>query len=384
MNISAPPVLPPATKPRLPFPRSIARLNRWRGKLVLAALIIGLAVIIVWQYGRLSHVTETDARVMADMVTMSSRIDGWIAERPVTDGQKVAAGQTVVVIDQREAALQRDELRAKGESIRLQQARTQTQLRIAETTVPSAIAAAEARRTAIQADLASARSERERAGQDYQRADALLGEQFVSRQTWDLRRSQLRQAEEKERSVAAQMAAADTAIADAKANLGQLDLLRQQLEGLSHDADQVAAQLHQKEIDLADRVVRSPLDAVIDQKFVEPGEYVIPGQRLVILHDPNAVWVEANVKETKLSDLKPGQPVEISVDAFPSRRFEGSIERIGHATTSQFALLPSPNPSGNFTKISQRVPVRIAVQQPPDAPLRPGMMVEVDIDTGHH
>ncbi|PKU26676.1 HlyD family secretion protein [Telmatospirillum siberiense] len=370
--------------PRFRATRSLLLLKRWKGKLLFALLAIGLTVVTVWQYGRLAHITETDARVMADMVTMSSRIDGWIASRPVTDGQKVAAGQTLVVIDQREASLQIDELRAKGESIRLQQARTQTQLRIAETTAPSAVAAAEARRDGSRADLAAARSERERASQDYQRADALLGEQFVSRQTWDLRRSQLRQAEEKERSAAAQMAATETAVADAKANLGQIELLRQQLEGLTHDAEQVAAQLHQKEIDLADRVLRSPADAVIDQKFVEPGEYVIPGQRLVILHDPDAVWVEANVKETKLSDLKPGQPVEISVDAFPSRRFAGTIERIGHATTSQFALLPSPNPSGNFTKITQRVPVRIAVQQPPDAPLRPGMMVEVDIDTGHH
>jgi membrane fusion protein (multidrug efflux system) len=374
----------PVTGSRFTALHRIAMLHR-RRKTLAAILLAGLAVAgLAWQYERLSHVTETDARVMADMVTMSSRIDGWIAERPVTDGQRVSAGQTLVIVDQRQAVLQRDELRAKADSIRLQKERTLTQLRIAETTAPDAIRAAQARRSANLASLNSAQSEENRARRDFQRADALLGEQFVSRQNWDLRQSQLRQAEENARGANAQMIETDTAIADAKANLAQIVLLRQQEESLSHDAEQVEAQIHQKDIDIADRIVRAPVNGVIDQKFVEPGEYVIPGQRLVILHDPQAVWVEANVKETKLSDLKPGQPVDISVDAYPSRQFTGTIERIGNAATSQFALLPSPNPSGNFTKITQRVKVRIAVDQPPDAPLRPGMMVEVDIDTAHH
>ena len=100
----------------------------------------------------------------------------------------------------------------------------------------------------------------------------------------------------------------------------------------------------------------------------------------MLLHDPKAVWVEVLLKETKLDGLKPGQSVSVSVDAYPDRPFHGSIERIGTAATSQFALMPSPNPSGNFTKINQRVPVRNKVDQPEDNPLRPGMMVEVDID----
>ena len=127
--------------------------------------------------------------------------------------------------------------------------------------------------------------------------------------------------------------------------------------------------------------MRSPIDGIVDDKFVQPGEYVAPGQRLLLIHDPKAVWISANVKETKLTDLRPGQPVTISVDAYPDQRITGRIERIGNAATSEFALLPSPNPSGNFTKIAQRVPIRIAVVQPPGNPLRPGMMVEVDVDT---
>jgi len=90
------------------------------------------------------------------------------------------------------------------------------------------------------------------------------------------------------------------------------------------------------------------------------------------------------LKETKLTDVRVGQPVEISVDAYPDRRFTGTVERVGHVATNQFALLPNPNPSGNFTKITQRVPVRVKVDQPDDNSLRPGMMVEVDIDVSRH
>jgi len=104
----------------------------------------------------------------------------------------------------------------------------------------------------------------------------------------------------------------------------------------------------------------------------------------VLLHDPKSVWIEVLLKETKLTDVRVGQPVEISVDAYPGRRFAGTVERVGNVATNQFALLPNPNPSGNFTKIAQRVPVRVKVDQPDDNSLRPGMMVEVDIDVSRH
>ena len=300
--------------------------------------------------------------------------------RPVTDGEKIRSGEPLVVIDQREAALRLAELRAKLKSVRLQEKRAATQLHMTETTGPDAVAAAKARREAVEANQRSAASRLDEAQRDFERADAVVG-RIVSRELWDQRQTQLRQAEENERSATAELAAADAALADAQAKLGDIDALRAEVDSLAQDAVQIEAQIRQKEIDLDDRELRSPIDGVVDEKFVQPGEYVIPGQRLFIVHDPKAVWIDADIKETKLTRLKPGQPVEISVDAYPDRRFAGRIERIGAAATSEFALLPSPNPSGNFTKITQRVPVRIAVQQPDDDPLRPGMMVEVDIDT---
>ena len=112
---------------------------------------------------------------------------------------------------------------------------------------------------------------------------------------------------------------------------------------------------------------------------MDTGEYISPGQRLSLTHDPHSIWIEANIKETEIRKLKIGQIVDVGVDAYPDNSFAGRVITIGNTTTAEFALLPSPNPSGNFTKITQRLPVRIAIDQE-EGLLRPGMMVEVNID----
>ena len=152
-----------------------------------------------------------------------------------------------------------------------------------------------------------------------------------------------------------------------------------QIDALEFQASNLEAQLAQQVVDVEDRTIRSPVPAVIDRTFTLPGEYVASGQRILMLHNAGEVWVEANIKETQVGQLKLGQNVLISVDAYPSERFIGKVGRIGNATTARFALLPTPNPSGNFTKITQRVPVKIDFVEMPK-PLSPGMMVEVEID----
>jgi membrane fusion protein (multidrug efflux system) len=99
----------------------------------------------------------------------------------------------------------------------------------------------------------------------------------------------------------------------------------------------------------------------------------------MLVHNPAAVWVEANIKETDIRHLSPGMTVDVAIDAYPDQTFSGTVERIGEAATSEFALLPNPNPSGNFTKVTQRLPVRIALK-PSAIPLRPGMMAVVNIE----
>ena len=109
------------------------------------------------------------------------------------------------------------------------------------------------------------------------------------------------------------------------------------------------------------------------------GEYVVPGQRLALMHNPAKVWVAANIKETEVRHLKEGNIVAISVDAYSGKDFHGEITRIGDTATSQFSLLPSTNSSGSFTKVTQRIQVEISIEQGKEW-LRPGMMVEVAIE----
>ena len=125
--------------------------------------------------------------------------------------------------------------------------------------------------------------------------------------------------------------------------------------------------------------LRVGFDALVARTFVEAGEYLSEGTRIALVHDPLAVWVEANVKETELHRFAPGNTVSLTVDALPGERFEGTVAWVGSSATSQFALLPNPNPSGNFTKVTQRVPVRIDFRSPPPG-LRPGTMVVAKID----
>lgn len=347
--------------------------------LLLSVTACSLAILLVVIH-RQRHITENDARVMADMVTISSRVDGWVAQRDVTDGDRIESGSQLVVVDPREAAMQVEELAARGEALRLEHERVSTLLQVSLGATQGAIDAARARCNNVEASLRASQAELDLARVEFTRGQSLITANAIARRTWDQNRTTLHQAEEKFHQNKALLAEAQAALAQALAHQGDPLALKSQLAQLEQQRAGVQAQLRQKQIALDDHVVRSPISGVVDQKFVEPGEYVIPGQRLVLLHDPKAVWVEVLLKETKLDGLKPGQSVSVSVDAYPDRSFQGRIERIGTAATSQFALMPSPNPSGNFTKINQRVPVRIKVDQPDDNPLRPGMMVEVDID----
>jgi len=188
------------------------------------------------------------------------------------------------------------------------------------------------------------------------------------------------QARENHRKALAEIAAVRGTLSAASGSRRELQVMSRQIAVLARQADEIRAEIRRRDADIADRIVVSPGDGRVVMTFVHKGEYVSSGQRILMFHDPNDIWVQANVKETDVAQLKPGMKAQITVDAYPGRVFEGEVYRIGRAATSKFALLPDPNPSGNFTKITQRLPVRIQLLQK-DPVLRPGMMVEVHIAT---
>ena len=330
---------------------------------------------------RTLYLHEEDARIRADMVTVASRVSGWIVRRPVEEGQAVEPGTVLVALDQRDAALALTELKAQLDAVVADKARLGADTDLARAQTDTRLQSARAELDSAAVTVSSLDPQLKLAQSEFARTRRLYEQKMASQAARDQSEAQLQRIEREHRIARANLQSAQAKVKQAAAERAQLEVLAAQQRVLEQREAELGAKLARQRLDLDDRIVRSPSRGVIDRTFVEPGEYVGPGQRLLLMHDPASVWVEANVKETQLRRLAVGQKVGVHVDAFPDRDLEGRVERIGQSATSSFALLPTPNPSGNFTKVTQRVPVRIAVEQR-EARLRPGMMVEVRIATG--
>jgi len=328
-----------------------------------------------------THVYVDDARVAADMVAISSRVPGWVREVSVIAGDRVREGTVLIRIDTRESLLAQAELGARLASLQSRRAELEARVAQVDALTSSQIAAQRARLEAARAALPSAEAEVTLAEAEYRRAQELVSTGSGTRQRQDQTRAGLDMARQKVLGATAEIRNVEAQLAAAVAAREELNVLRRQLDAIGPQEREVTAQRDRAALDLADRTIRMPFDGSVDRVFVDAGEYVAPGQRILLLHEPAAVRVEANVKETQLRFFRPGTAVKVSVDAWPGQSFAGRVERIGGAATSEFALLPTPNPSGNFTKITQRLPIRVALDPPPpEGMLRPGMMVVVETE----
>ncbi|MFC7472935.1 HlyD family secretion protein [Dankookia sp. GCM10030260] len=361
----------------LPPPRSTARRLRLAG---LAGLLITVLGAGAWFTHRfLTLVTVDDARVAADMITISSRVPGWVAEVRVIAGDSVAAGGLLVRIDDRDSTLMLHEIEARLASLGARRGELEARLEMVDRQTASLQAVSRARLDVARATLPAAEAERIFAEGEFGRAMQLMSSGSGTRQRHDQARSLLDGARQRVLGAVAEIQTAEAQIVAAEAARAELLVLHRQLDALEPQARELAAQRDRAALDLRDRSILMPFDGMVDRVFIDAGEYVAAGQRVLMLHDPARVRIEGNVKETEIRFLPPGTKVAVAVDALPGQRFDGVVERVGGAATSEFALLPSPNPSGNFTKITQRLPIRVALQPPP-APglLRPGMMVEIE------
>jgi membrane fusion protein, multidrug efflux system len=378
---------PAAHPPRIAVPRRRSLWAGGRGRLpisprtlaivaiVLAALVYGGREI----YLRFTHIYEYDSRVTADIVTISSRADGWVVDMPVREGMRVEAGQVVARIDDRAARLKSDGLRAQIEGVRAERTRLRAERRL---TLNQADALAKTRASTVQARdraVAATKSDLDFAKGELERQWSLFERRVSNERSLQVAQAAVEKLDSQLQQARAELDQALNSLEEAKVEQDKLGVIDAQIAALDHQVANLAAQMHQQNVDVEDRTIKSPIAAVIDRTFVLPGEYVQSGQRILLLHNSDEVWVEANIKETQVGRLKLGQMVVVSVDAYPNDRFVGKVARIGSATTARFALLPTPNPSGNFTKITQRVPVKIDMVEMPK-PLTPGMMVEVEID----
>jgi membrane fusion protein (multidrug efflux system) len=367
------------------FARGLSHDVGRRSKIKLQHIVAAIIVVAGGTWGalevheRLSHVFEYDARISGDLITVSSRVAGWVTKVNVTEGETVDKDHILFQIDDRESALKVTELEARlkrnlaeRERLRRERALIDEQIKTRYQTLLSAVSAAEASVASFEAQLNLAKG-------DLTRAQSLFRSKVIPRRQLDEARTTKLRIEGEYKRALANLHEAQARLQESRAERAKLDVISGEIVMLEHEEAELKAQQAQQQLDLTDRTIRAPVSGVIDRKFVDGGEYVTPGQRLAIMHDPANVWIDANIKETEVRKLTLGQSVKVSVDAYPDEDFKGTVAIIGNSTTSEFALLPTPNPSGNFTKITQRLPVRIAIDQQ-GRKLRPGMMVEVSID----
>ena len=349
-------------------------------QLVLLVLVGGGAIFwgTGWLKHRTSHVLEDDARITTDLIAVSSRVAGWVKEIPVSQGQRISVKSMIALIDQRQAKLKLAELEARRAELDAQKITLQSQINLVVRQIDH--------RTKVQSHNvdSSASEARDRDSgppkrSELKRLRPLERRKIASSKDLERPRLNFKCAKSHQVSAISQLEATKARLLEIEADRGQVAVLQRKSDEI--DAKRLTLQtlIDRQYLDIEDRKVKSPINGVVDKVFIDQGEFVRQGQRIALIHDPKNVWVETNVRETELRHVIVGAPVNITVDAYPNEPFLGKVLRVGSSATSQFALLPNPNPSGNFTKISQRVPVKISIDAVKGKPLRPGMMVEVEI-----
>lgn len=347
---------PPPARPKPPSGYAI---------FLTAMITLGVIVLILflWKLPPFGgSVQRTDnAYVRGQVTVVAPQLSGYVVKVMAQDFQTVRKGQPLFEIDQRIYAQRVDQARAT--------------LAAREADLANSAQAQAAREAALksrEADIGSAQAQVERARADMARVAELATDGSVSLRERDQARAALR--------------AAEAALASAKAGG---EIARQDIRsvGVSREGLQAAvaaakAALRLAEIDLANTIVAAPADGQLGQVGVRQGQWATAGTQLVSLVPPQR-WVIANFKERQAGRMSPGQPASVTVDALGDQRFTGRVEQVSPATGSEFSILPPQNATGNFTKIAQRLPVRIVLDagQKDLARLRPGMSVQAEVDT---
>ncbi len=357
----------PAAGPGRPLPRG-GRVRRVVLLVIGATLLAASSVWAIdrWRYAA-THVSTDNASVDGDIVPILAKTGGYVAEVLLEDNVRVHRGETVLVIDDADLAVALEQALAD-----LAAARAAVGGEGVAGQVGAELTAAGERRHALEARLASARAHRERTANDLARAEELAAHSIVSQQQLDAARSAASAADAEVIAVEREVAASRSGEVAARAALRAAEARLARAE----------AAVEAARLDLSRARVVAPIGGVVARSSVEVGQLIQPGQPLAAVVGDSAVWVTANLKETEIGEVREGQNVEIEVDGYPGCIAKGRVESLSPATGSKFALLAPDNATGNFTKVVQLIPVRVAVLEAcgPERPLKPGMSVVVHIE----
>jgi membrane fusion protein (multidrug efflux system) len=387
----------PATAPKVvePFPARLKPAWQKYGT-PLIVLLLAIAVVVTitrnwnaWEGGHVEQVTN-DAYVRGDLTPLSTKVPGLVREVKVNDYQQVRKGDLLVQLDDDDYKAQVAQAIAGVEAAKAALENNRRQRELQDAKIERALAgidqakaeitAAQAGKEATQADVTRTRLERDR-------QEALLKTNSTTHQT-------VEKAVAEEQRFTAQYASRDADLAQAhtllRSNESATLAERRGKSVLESQESQLVADLHAKEaalqvarVNLGYTQIFAPADGTVGERQVRAGQLVSPGTQVMPFVE-NIRWVAANFRETQLTNIKVGDPAEVRVDTYPGQVFKGRVLEIAPASGSQFALLPPDNATGNFTKVVQRVPVKIALDDSTlTSKLRPGLSAVVTVRTRH-
>lgn len=333
--------------------------SRKKGLLVFIGIIavIGLIGGGWWLYQSTKYISTDDARISGTLISASSKIPGRVSEVLVKEGDQVKAGQVIVRLDTQDILAQKAQAEAALLSARA---------RYDEVTAGARPQEIEQAR----ASLNQAQSTLENASSNYERMKSLYSSGAISAQQLD------------SASTAFAVAREAATAADQKLDLTVAGAREETVRAAAAQVKQAEAALQAIQVTLDNATITAAGDGTVVQKTVNPGENVAAGQPLFTIADLKDVWVSARIEETKVGKLKVGQPVEYTIDAYPGQTFSGTVYEISGAANSVFALIPTENSSSNFTKVTQRIPIKITLPVDSGVVFRPGMSVITKIHIG--
>jgi membrane fusion protein (multidrug efflux system) len=331
------------------------RLRKRRGFVLLLLIggAIGVALLVGWWLHARNYESTDDAFIDSRTVQISAQVAAAIVDVPVTDNQLVDAGAALVRLDDRDYVAQRDQ--------------AQAQVKQAQASVDNLTAQIAAQQAKV--DQANKQVAQAQAALTFARQQAERYQQLASKGSGTVEQAQ---------QYASNLQQSDAGLAAAQANATatekQIGVLQAQRDLAYAQQAQAQATLEQAQANLARTIITAPVAGRVTKLTAAKGGYAAVGQALMMFV-PREVWVTANFKETQLNLMRPGQPVDIVIDAYPGRIFAGHVDSVQSGSGTAFSLLPAENATGNYVKIVQRVPVKIVFDKPPDVLLGPGMSV---------
>ena len=331
--------------------------------LAILATALGGGGYAAWQWWTVGRffVSTDDAYVQADISVLAAKVSGYLEAVPVVNGLSVKKGDVIAKLDDGDYRLA---LQAAQDKLATQESTIARIGRQAE--------AAQAQVAQAAAQLDGTRADAVRAQADFGRATQMQAD-YVAKSRIDQTRADRDRTE-------ASVKAMEAGLMAARANVDVLQAQKREAESLAAEL-RTAVDRARRDLDFT--VIRAPFDGVVGNKAVEAGAYVAPGTRVAALVPLQSVRIDANFKETQVQRMRPGQAVTVTVDAYPDREIQGVVESFSPASGSVFSLLPPDNATGNFTKIVQRLPVRVRVPEDVarEGLLRPGLSAVVRVDT---